>query len=211
MCRLLMIRANRAFPTADYLKAFALLAKNSMEYQGHGWGLAYRANNQWKLYKNIQPIWEDNLTIFPSTTFLVVHARSAFRDEGIVVENNMPFIYDDLVFIFNGELHGVRITSPGRIGAEKIFNYILRFAHGNVLTALQQSIPIITKRTRYVKAMNILISDAQQIYAATQFQERPAYFTLYHKKIKDMAFVCSDPFPGEKDWRPIAHGTIAAY
>lgn len=211
MCRLLMIRADRAFPTASYLQAFAELAKNSMEYQGHGWGLAWRTNNQWKLSKNIQPIWEDNVTIFPNTTFLVAHARSAFRDEGIIVENNMPFIHDDLVFIFNGELRGVRITSPGRIGAEKIFNYILRLSHGNIFNALQRSIPIITKRTSYVKAMNILISDGQRIYAATQFQERPEYFTLYQKKIKGMTFVCSDPFPGEKDWHPIANGTIAAY
>jgi len=36
----------------------------------------------------------------------VAHARSAFEDKDIVVENNMPFTDGERVFIFNGELRG---------------------------------------------------------------------------------------------------------
>ncbi len=57
---------------------------------------------------------------FPTTKRLIVHARSAFQDKDIVVENNMPFYDDKYIFIFNGELNGVKIKSDGRIGAEKI-------------------------------------------------------------------------------------------
>ena len=46
--------------------------------------------------------------------------------KGIKIENNMPFTGGNYVYVFNGELRGVRIKEKGRIGAEKIFNYINR-------------------------------------------------------------------------------------
>ncbi|HES58943.1 MAG TPA: hypothetical protein ENO18_00810, partial [Caldithrix sp.] len=97
MCRLLYVRAEQEFEIADYLKKFALISKNSKEYQGHGWGFAYRKEDRWQVYKNIKPIWEDNLEVFGKTTLFVAHARSAFQDKDIRVENNMPFISDDII------------------------------------------------------------------------------------------------------------------
>ncbi len=44
----------------------------------------------------------------------------------------MPFYDDQFIFIFNGELRGVRIKADGRIGAEKIFNFIKRFNSDNM-------------------------------------------------------------------------------
>ncbi len=122
MCRLLYVRNKVEFKISDQLQKFAEISKSSKEYQGHGWGCAYLENNSWKYYKNIAPIWDDDLTQLGKTTLLIAHARSAFQDKDIVVENNMPFYDDDYVFIFNGELHGVKIKENGRIGAEKIFN-----------------------------------------------------------------------------------------
>ena len=49
----------------------------------------------------------------------------------------MPFTNGDRVFIFNGELRGVRVKADGRIGAEKIFNYILRFDKGDLNQAVR--------------------------------------------------------------------------
>ena len=92
------------------------------------------SKDQWKHYKSLKPIWEDDLRQFGSSDLFLVHARSAFRDEGICIDNNMPFYDDKHVFVFNGELRGVRIKSQGRIGAEKIFNYIKRFDRGDFFT-----------------------------------------------------------------------------
>jgi glutamine amidotransferase len=52
------------------LKKFADIARNSKEYQGHGWGCAYQddgPDGTWKIYKNISPIWEDDLEQFGRT------------------------------------------------------------------------------------------------------------------------------------------------
>ncbi|HMS66381.1 MAG TPA: hypothetical protein PKD83_14150, partial [Ignavibacteria bacterium] len=104
MCRLLFVRSETEFNPKEYLEKFAKLSKESKEFQGHGWGCSYLENNEWKHYKNICPVWEDDLSQFGKTKLITVHARSAFRDEGIVIENNMPFHDDRYIFTFNGEL-----------------------------------------------------------------------------------------------------------
>ena len=129
MCRLLWLRAEHPVDVSVHLAPFARLWQESTEYQGHGWGCATLAGDQWRLHHSLSPIWEDDLTVFGETRLFLAHARSAFRDEGIAIENNMPFTRANEVFIFNGELNGVRIREEGRIGAEKIFNYTRRFSH----------------------------------------------------------------------------------
>ena len=47
-------------------------------------GDAYRdVANQWVHYKNIMPIWDDDTHQFPASRLFLVHARSAYRDEGM--------------------------------------------------------------------------------------------------------------------------------
>ena len=159
MCRPLYARADRPFAITELLAPFAKLSRRSTEYQGHGWGCAWREGGRWRQYHNIDPVWEDDPRRFGQTDLLLVHARSAFRDEGIVIENNMPFSDGESIFIFNGELRGVRIKSEGRIGAEKIFNYIRRFDRGDKRAATDKALGIIKKRSSYVRALNLVLSE----------------------------------------------------
>ena len=208
MCRLLLVKSDREFAIADQLVRLAHIAKNSKEFQGHGWGCAYRENGSWQHYKSIAPIWEDDFSRFGASKLLLAHARSAFKDEGVVVENNMPFYDDRHVFIFNGELRGVRIAEQGRIGAEKIFNFIKRFDHGSMLEALQRGTDLIRKRTKYVRAMNIIMADDQRAYLASIFNEDPDYFTLHYCQDGGRLIVASDRLPGDERWAEIANGTV---
>ncbi|MDP6582950.1 MAG: hypothetical protein QF681_20090, partial [Vicinamibacterales bacterium] len=162
----------------------------------------------WQVYRDIRPVWEDDLSRFRTTTLLVAHARSAFRDEGIRVENNMPFFDGRQVFIFNGELQGVRIREAGRIGAEKIFNFIKRFDRDGRLPALERGVAVIEKRTRYVRAMNMIIASRDSSELATLYNENPAYFQMYRSQQAAADIVCSEPYPGETGWWPIDNRTI---
>jgi glutamine amidotransferase len=203
MCRLLAVRSQDAFSPAPYLEKFAFIAKNSKEFQGHGWGCAWLdPAGQWQIYRNIRPVWVDDFSPFPATTLLVAHARSAFEDKDIVVENNMPFSDGRAVFIFNGELRGVKIKEEGRIGAEKIFNFIRRFDSGDPLAALKKATGIIRNRTRHIRGMNIIMVKDRKIYLSTYFQGDPDYFTM-HCKENGPLILCSDPFPSEHGWRDI--------
>lgn len=178
MCRLLHIRSESEFEIQSYLEKFAKTSKDSKEFQGHGWGVSFLENGEWKHYRNIIPVWEDDLSQFGKTNLLIAHARSAFKDEGIAVENNMPFYDDRYVFVFNGELRGVKINSEGRIGAEKIFNYIKRFDKGNMYEAIRRGTEIIKKKTSYIRAMNIIMCDKKDSYVYSLFNEDPDYFTM---------------------------------
>ncbi len=211
MCRLLYINSKNNFSISENLQKFSEISKNSKEFQGHGWGCAYIANGKWSHYKNVKPIWEDDFSKFGSTTRLIVHARSAFKDEGIVVENNMPFYDDKYLFIFNGQLSGVKIKENGRIGAEKIFNYIKRFDKGNIKDALHKGTEIIKKKSDFIRAMNIIITDADAAYVFSHFNEDEEYFTMSAKVSSDMITVCSDPFIGEEGWEEIKNNSLTEY
>ncbi|KAF0138976.1 MAG: glutamine amidotransferases class-II [Stygiobacter sp.] len=208
MCRLLYVNSKNDFEVNAYLTKFAEISQKSREYQGHGWGFAYWQNGKWNYYKNVKPIWEDDLLQFGNSTRLIAHARSAFKDEGIVVENNMPFYDDKNIFVFNGELRGVKIREEGRIGAEKIFNYIKRFDKGSFGEALSKGTEIIKKKSSYIRAMNIIATDGEKTFVYSHFNEDEEYFTLRMKKNENMVVVCSDSFVGEADWQPIQNNTI---
>lgn len=203
MCRLLFIKSETVFSISDHLEIFSGICKNSKEYQGHGWGCSYLANGEWQHYKNILPIWDDEISHFPTTKRLIVHARSAFQDKDIIVENNMPFYDDEHIFIFNGELNGVKIKSEGRIGSEKIFNFIKRFNKNNMLEALRKGVDIIKKRSTYVRAMNIIMTTKDSVYVSSTFNEDPDYFGMHYKQTKDQLIICSEIYPNESGWNDI--------
>lgn len=211
MCRLLLVKSDREFEIAEQLERLAFIAKNSKEFQGHGWGCAYLENGSWKHHKNIEPIWLDSFETFGKSTLLLAHARSAYKDEGITIENNMPFYDDRRVFIFNGELRGVRISEEGRIGAEKIFNFIKRFDHGQMLDALKRGVDVIDKRTRYIRAMNIILADADEVCVASIFNEDPDYFTMRYSTDGGKLVIASDVLPGNERWEKVENRTVRLF
>ncbi|APF19898.1 hypothetical protein Calab_0347 [Caldithrix abyssi DSM 13497] len=208
MCRILYYESKRPEKPQALLNDFARMAQNSVEYQGHGWGCAWQTPRGWDFYWSIRPVWEDDFSAIPATRRLLAHARSAFRDQGIAIENNMPFYRQDTVFVFNGELHGVRIKENGRIGAEKLFSFILRFKKQDLLTAVRKALPVILKRARYVSALNLIMADSRQTALASFFNERGAYFTMRQFRSEEGLIVCSAPLSDDKNWKPIANGTI---
>lgn len=208
MCRLLTVTAPKPFSIHTHLENFAHISKHSKEFQGHGWGCAWLdETGGWCFYRDIQPVWEDDLSRFGETRLLVAHARSAFEDRDIAVENNMPFFDGRTVFIFNGELRGVKIREEGRIGAEKIFNYIRRFDRGNTEKALAKASGIIQKRTRHIRGMNIVMVNDSGIFVSSYFTEDEEYFTMAYKQGAGLV-ICSDPYPDETDWRRIPNNSL---
>ncbi len=165
---------------------------------------------RWRFYKNINPVWQDDFNQFDETKLLVVHARSAFEDRDIVIENNMPFFDGRTVYIFNGELRGVKIRQEGRIGAEKIFNYIRRFDRGDTRQALEKAVGIIKKRTRAIRGMNIIMVNQAGIFVASYFTEDNEYFTLHFREGRELV-ICSAPYPAEKNWQKIANDSVMVW
>ena len=128
-------------------------------------------------------------------------------DKDIFIENNMPFFDGKYVFMFNGELQKVRISEKGRIGAEKIFNFIKRFYKEDMNDAIEKGVKLLKKRTEYYKAINFIIATKEKIYLSTNHNERENYFSMHIKENKDNLMLCSMPYPDENDWKKIPNNT----
>ncbi len=211
MCRLLCVRAHEPFQIRDHLAEFALTAKNSSEDQSHGWGCAWLSNSRWVTYRNINPVWEDKLAFDAQTTCLIAHARSAYRNEGIVLYNNMPFANRNRLFIFNGELNGVRIRIDGRIGAEKIFNFINRYDQGDLQQAAKFAVATLSAKTRYIRAMNFMIAEPQRTLLYTEFNENPDYFQMHEKVSERTTMVSSASYENDTGWKPIENRSLKMF
>jgi glutamine amidotransferase len=205
---MLLIASHEEFEIGPRLEAFAELCRSSSEYQGHGWGVLYGGNGHQRLVKRPHPIWEEQFGGLGTTRFLLAHARSAFQDGPVAVEYNMPFVDDRYSFAFNGELHGVRIRAAGRTGAEKIFNLVRRLDRGDIGAALRDAVRLIRRRTRHIRAMNLILTDGRQAWVCSLHNERPEYFTMYAKRDQGLTGICSEPLPGERGWTPLPNDTI---
>ena len=211
MCRLLAVKDDHPFAVRDQLRSFAEIARDSREYQGHGWGCVWQQGGAWRLYRNINPIWEDDVGRFGETHLLLAHARSAYRNEGLVVDNNMPFLCGRTAFIFNGELHGVRIREAGRIGAEKLFRFLLKVSNGDGHQGLRRAIEIVKGRARYIRAMNFVLAEARSFRVYSCFNENPEYFTMHVRRAGSRLSICSEPFPHEEGWEPLGNDVLEVF
>lgn len=199
MCRILLATAAEPFDPAPLVAEFAAMCAASPVFQGHGWGAAWLTGAGWRLHHAPDPVWEQPALPVDRVRHLLVHARSAFRDEGIAVENNMPFAAGDEVFVFNGELHGVRLSVPGRIGAERIFNLTRNLGPARARDVL-------LARTRRVLGMNWITVDRRRAVLSAYPGEDAGYYTLHAADSATFRAVCSRPLPSIREWRPIEPG-----
>lgn len=211
MCRILYVASVRPFDPRELLRPFAALARNSKEYQGHGWGCASWQDDGWSTHHDVRPIWESAPPPLAPTTRFLAHARSAFEDRDVRVENNMPFVENGWAFVFNGELRGVKLREEGRIGAEKLFRFVQRFVAGHGMeAALRKALPIVEQRSTRVRAMNVIVAGPGGDFAASLHREDHEYFTLHRKRIDGTLMLCSEPFPGESDWEALPNDCVEA-
>lgn len=226
MCRLMAVRAHAPVDVVPLLRAFAERCRSSREYQGDGWGAAWWDGAAWGVLRTVAPIWASLPDTLPRARTWIVHARSAFRSEGVRVDNNMPFVDGALAFAFNGELRGVRLQVPGETGAWKLFHLVRRFAGmeggpeagprpvdlGAVLERLDA---VVAARTAYVRALNVMASDGERVWLHARFGEDPDYFTLWRADVEGaegpLALASSEPLDvgggTEAAWRAVTSGT----
>ena len=122
----------------------------------------------------------------------------------------LPFFDGSYVYVFNGELRGVRIREEGRIGAEKLFNYIKRLDRGDTLAALEKALRVLTHRTRDLRAVNIIMAKDKAIYLCSLFTRDEDYFTMYYKEGNELV-ICSDPYPSEEGWQRVPNHSVRAW
>lgn len=208
VCRLLAVTSEKPLDVGYHLDAFSRLCRASREYQGHGWGCAVWRGDGWERYRSLTPVWEDAFRPEGEVRTFVAHARSAFRDEGIEVENNMPFLSGNRAFIFNGELAGVRLSVEGRTGAEKIFTLIGQLDRGDIAESISRGVSVLKRRSERIRACNFILAEPRRFHVHSLFDGEAAYFTLFKRTWNGETVVCSGMYPCHQgEWVPIANAS----
>lgn len=218
MCRFALVRTASQEKPETLLNDFADMAQKSKaldgDWQGDGWGIAWIEKGEWKQYKSLKPVWEDQNTFhtFPKTNIFLIHARSASfpKDKGNI-EFNQPYIYKNYAFVFNGLLKGVRLAAPGRIGAEKIWNILknnlVRFSPEE---ALQKTTDVLIKNTQQVNALNVGLSDGKKLYSFCYYTMHPEYYNLQMSKNGSKEIVSSEKI-GIENFQATAVGSVVQF
>ena len=208
MCRFMLAVAHAPLDSPTLLHAFADMADRSSaadgEFQGDGWGVAWRDGITWQVRKSLAPVWQDRAGFgsIPRVSCLMAHARAASFDvHKDDLAFNQPFVDSDgrWAFVFNGLLRGVRLPRrvPGTIGAQKIWNLLRDLLRTHEpSTALAELRDMLIAHSQRVQACNIGLSDGQRLFALTMFDERPAYYQLCMAQRDGARLIASAPLDG---------------
>jgi len=168
--------------------------------QEDGWGVYYKKNNKEYLFKSTKPIWEDKEVInnLNYASIFIAHARSSsFKNHKNQIEFNQPYIKDNLIFVFNGFLKNVSIPSlPGKIGAQKIFNLIIKNTKkekNDLKKSIKKTIEIIKKNTQQIFGLNFLVFNGQKLYVYSFATINKEYYQLYLYEDEKMFSISSSP------------------
>lgn len=203
MCRFLLVKSNTTISPKELLTQFSnAVAKSHTpdgDLQEDGWGYSWFDQNtlSWKVYTSILPIWQESKKFvkFPKAKSFIAHARSAsFIDQKGIIEFNQPFITKDYAFVFNGLLKGVSLPNiPGKIGAEKIWNIIqLELKKEKPKQVLLNLKKKLLNSSREIVALNIGLTDKNEIYSLNYFTKFPRYYILNDMYLNGTHIVCSE-------------------
>lgn len=199
-----MIRSKKPIKPNRFLADFAKICKNNSQWQGDGWGIAWKLEDgNWKIEKSLKPIWEEEEKFrkVSATKLLVVHARGAsFPHQKGDINFNQPYVDSNVCFVFNGELYGVKLKAEGKIGAQKIFNLLER-------TSLERVRYLLRKNSKKILGMNIGLVKGDTINVLCDYDEQQDYYTLRYYIDKDITLVCSEEI-GNYKWTKMKKGEI---
>ena len=182
-------------------------------------GIAVKTRNSkletrsWEIYKSLSPIWEERnkLRNFPEANIFAVHARSAgFPQHRGNIEFNQPYISDDLCFVFNGMIKGVKLGMQleGKIGAQKIFSLIRQEQKDKSIDGTLRIVDkLILDNAKKILGMNIGLVKDNKFYVLCEYENNPAYFGIRFHQDNLLSLVCSEPV-GSYDWKMMKKGEI---
>jgi hypothetical protein len=203
MCRFLLYNSAEKKDINPLMNDFSQMCKDSKNFQGDGWGVIYKDGDELILHRSLNPIWEDDFEL-PNTEFALFHARFAHgaSTKGDV-ENNQPFHKDGSLFVFNGLLRRVSLDIPGKIGAEKVLNFVLQEGVENAVSEM-------VEHSALVKSINFLLIQGQTCIANCYHSIDPEYFELRKYQSDEELLITSYDLPSW-DFDRIKHGEVQEF
>ena len=195
-----------------------------------GWGFAFRQRSQWELVKSPRPAFEDEQFIAQAkqiqTDFLFAHVRRKSQGK-VSLENTHPFIYQNWVFMHNGNIPDFRrirmeleksleqeaIQTSGGTDSEFLFYYFLShfkkyrtcdsYCVLNIICELIQRVIHLTPRDEQsALALNFLLSNGEYIIGFRKNR------SMFYARSEEGLLIASEPLDYQLNWVEIPEDTF---
>jgi len=187
---------------------------------GDGWGIAYLENDQLKIFRSTQAVYEDDqINQFKKlqSNLVILHARKASQG-AVNLQNVHPFEYKldghHYLFFHNGSIldelnFDSQFQPRGATDSERLFYYLLTNSNGQLTPAfLKAKLEQIQKFT----AANFILTDGRMTYAGNWYSENPNYYTLKVLQKPGLVMAASEVLPHftEGDWKKLENRDIVS-
>lgn len=197
-----------------------------------GFGIAWKNKNNFDVYKNNLPIWNDlNLKSISKSVYsnlVIGNVRSATNSEYLGYYNTHPFNYNNYCFSHNGYIEGFNVLTKkkilkylnekfyrllkGNTDSELIFILLMQFIeNSNNVTESIRAVIEIVENNFSAAMLNFLLAvnkgDKNYLFATkySKFLKTP---TLYYTQDKNQSFTISSEKLNSEKWYRIKNQSI---
>ena len=220
MCRMLGVLSAKPFPIRKWLLdanpgllGLSLRGKNAPHRDGLGY--AFRdPKGRWHLFRfGPKALLEAEIPgpVDREATVLLAHARksspefASFRG-GLYAH---PFFYDGIFLCHNGTVRDIeRLGLSHGTDSQRLLFWLSKQWKPRTPERLEDCFRELLGTISDFSALNLLLSDGENLYALCAFRANPEYFTLWFQKGVDFVAVASEPADGEGGWIPMENGEL---
>ena len=220
MCRMLAVLSARPFSIRRWLLdvnpgllGLSLRGKNAPHRDGLGY--AFRdPQGKWHLFRfGPQTLAQVEIpgSLEREATFLLAHARKSspeyaqFRG-GLYAH---PLFYDGVFLCHNGTVRDIeRLGLAHGTDSQRLLFWLARRWKPRTPERLEECLRDLLQSVSDFSALNLLLSEGENLYAFCAFRTNPEYFTLWFRKGGDFVAVASEPADGEEGWSPMENGEL---
>jgi predicted glutamine amidotransferase len=195
------------------LLGLSLRGKNPPHRDGLGY--AFRGpKGRWHLFRfGPKALLEAEIPgpVDREATVLLAHARksspefASFRG-GLYAH---PFFYDGIFLCHNGTVRDVeRLGLSHGTDSQRLLFWLSKRWKPRTPERLEDCLRELLGTISDFSALNLLLSDGENLYALCAFRANPEYFTLWFRKGADFVAVASEPADEEGGWIPMENGEL---
>lgn len=177
-----------------------------------GLGYAFReVNGRWKLFRfGPQALAQTGIPgpLDSPALMLLTHARKASPEfqkfRGALYAH--PFFYDGLFLCHNGTVRDVeRLGSAQGTDSWRVLVWLARCWQPRTPEKLQVCLRELVGFLHDYSALNLLLSDGENLYALCAYTQDADYFTLWVHEGAGLVAVASEPADAKLAWQPLAN------
>lgn len=220
MCRMLGVWSPQPFPLRRWLLEaspglLGLSLRGQRAPHRDGLGYAFRdPQGRWRLFRfGPKALAQEGIPgpVDAPATLLLAHARKSSPEyQGLRgAAHAHPFFYDGVFLCHNGTVRDVdRLGAGWGSDSRRVLLWLARRWRPRTPERLGACLAELLRTLQDWSALNLLLSEGEDLYALCAYTRDPDYFTLWVHEGPDCVAVASEPADAARPWRPLGNRTL---